>query len=88
VRQLAELPRTEEALARGEIGYQHAVAMARSAEQIGSVAVRKAEATLLQAAQTMDPGGGPAGVTQRKLLSIGLMPTSGAIPRSVNRSTA
>jgi hypothetical protein len=55
-RQLEELPRTGEALARGEIGYQHAVAMARSAEHIGSVAVRKAEATLLQAAQTMDPG--------------------------------
>ena len=30
-RQLEKLPRTEEALARGEIGYQHAVAMARTA---------------------------------------------------------
>ena len=29
-RQLQELPRTEEALTRGEIGYQHAVAMARA----------------------------------------------------------
>ena len=29
--QLKELPRTEEALARGQIGYQHAVAMARTA---------------------------------------------------------
>src|SRR5438270_7132588 len=31
-RQLEKLPRTEEALARGEIGYRHAVAMARTAE--------------------------------------------------------
>jgi hypothetical protein len=55
-RQLKELPRTEEALARGEIGYQHAVAMARTAEHVGAAQVRKAEATLLNAAQTMDPG--------------------------------
>jgi hypothetical protein len=55
-RQLKELPRTEEALARGEIGYQHAVAMARAAEHVGAAQVRKAESTLLNAAQTMDPG--------------------------------
>jgi hypothetical protein len=55
-RQLKELPRTEESLARGEIGYQHAVAMARTAEHVGAVHVRKAEATLLKAAETMDPG--------------------------------
>src|SRR5690242_1618213 len=55
-RQLKELPRTEEALARGEIGYQHAVAMARTAEHVGAAQVRKAEASLLQAAETMDPG--------------------------------
>lgn len=55
-RQLKELPRTEEALARGEIGYQHAVAMARAAEHVGAAQVRKAEATLLKAAETMDPG--------------------------------
>ena len=54
--QLNQLPRTEEALARGEIGYQHAVAMARTAEQVGAAQVRKAEATLLKAAETMDPG--------------------------------
>ena len=54
--QLKELPRTEEALARGEIGYQHAVAMARTAEHVGAAQVRKAEATLLKAAETMDPG--------------------------------
>jgi Domain of unknown function (DUF222) len=55
-RQLAQLPRTEEALARGEIGYQHAVAMARTAEHVGVAQVRKAESMLLKAAETMDPG--------------------------------
>jgi len=55
-RQLEKLPRTEEALARGEIGYQHAVAMARAAEHIGAAQVRKAETALLKAAESMDPG--------------------------------
>src|SRR6202795_3780649 len=55
-RQLSELPRTEEALARGEIGYQHAVTMARTAQTVGAAQVRKAEGTLLKAAETMDPG--------------------------------
>src|SRR2546421_2472857 len=55
-RQLDQLPRTDEALQRGEIGYQHAVAMARTAEHVGTAAVRKAEATLLKAAESMDPG--------------------------------
>jgi hypothetical protein len=54
--QLKELPRTEEALARGEIGYQHALTMARTAEHLGAAQVRKAEPTLLRAAETMDPG--------------------------------
>jgi hypothetical protein len=54
--QLKELPRTEEALARGEIGYQHAVTMARTAQTLGAAQVRKAEGTLLKAAETMDPG--------------------------------
>lgn len=54
--QLKELPRTEEALARGEIGYQHAVTMARTAQNLGAAQVRKAEAMLLEAAETMDPG--------------------------------
>src|ERR1700675_551307 len=55
-RQLSELPRTEEALARGEIGYQHAVTMARTAQTVGAAQVRKAEGTLLKSAETMDPG--------------------------------
>src|SRR2546421_12640914 len=45
-RQLGQLPRTEEALARGEIGYQHAVAMAYSAKQVGPGTVRQAESVL------------------------------------------
>src|SRR5947209_856916 len=55
-RQLDQLPRTEEALQRGQIGYQHAVAITRTAEHIGTAAVRKGEATLLKAAESMDPG--------------------------------
>jgi uncharacterized protein DUF222 len=55
-RQLEQLPRTEEALARGEIGYQHAVAMARTAEHLGAAAVRRAEVKLLKDAEAMDPG--------------------------------
>jgi hypothetical protein len=55
-RQLNELPRTGEALARGDIGYQHAVTMARTAQTLGAAQVRKAEGTLLKAAETMDPG--------------------------------
>jgi hypothetical protein len=55
-RQLAELPRTEEALTRGEIGYEHAVAMAKTASTVGAAAVRKAEVRLLKQAEAMDPG--------------------------------
>ena len=55
-RQLAHLPRTEEALARGEIGYEHAVTMAKTAAHVGVAEVRKAEVKLLKQAETMDPG--------------------------------
>jgi Domain of unknown function (DUF222) len=55
-RQLGQLPRTEEALARGEIGYEHAVAMAKAATHVGVHEVRKAEAKLLEQAEAMDPG--------------------------------
>ena len=55
-RQLEELPRTGEALARGEIAYGHALAMAVTAEHVGAPAVRAAEAGLLKAAETMDAG--------------------------------
>src|SRR5438270_4581028 len=55
-RQLDRLPKTEEAFASGALGYQHAVVIARAAEHVGAAAVRKEEASLLQAAQVMDPG--------------------------------
>src|SRR3989475_3530196 len=55
-RQLEKLPQTEAALAKGDVGYQHAVVMARAAEHVGAAAVRKEEGTLLKTAQTMDPG--------------------------------
>src|SRR3989440_892269 len=55
-RQLEKLPQTEAAFANGQLGYQHVAAMARAAEHVGAAAVRKEEASLLQAARTMDPG--------------------------------
>jgi len=55
-RQLEQLPRTEEAFARGDVGYQHVAMIARTADHVGTGAVRKAEASLLQAAKTHDPG--------------------------------
>src|SRR5256714_6148620 len=55
-RQLEKLPQTEAAFATGQLGYQHVVVMARAAEHVGAAAVRKEEANLLKAAQTMDPG--------------------------------
>src|SRR5713226_8265131 len=55
-RALDQLPKTEEAFARGELGYQHVAVMARTAEHVGTAAVAKAEASLLRAAETMDPG--------------------------------
>ena len=55
-REVAKLPKTEEAFARGDLGYQQAAIMARSVENVGAAAVRKEEAKLLEAAQTMDAG--------------------------------
>src|SRR2546425_2546815 len=55
-RALDQLPKTEEAFARGDVSYQHVAVLARAAEHVGVAAVRKGEASLLQAAETMDPG--------------------------------
>ena len=55
-RQLEQLPQTEQAFARGELGYQHVAVIARAAEHVGSAAVRQEESALLKAARTMDPG--------------------------------
>ncbi len=55
-RQLEKLPKTTAAFANGDVGFQHVAVLARTAEHVGAAAVRKEEGTLLQAAQTMDPG--------------------------------
>jgi hypothetical protein len=55
-RQLEHLPETQKAFAHGEVSYQHVAVMARTAEHVGTAAVAKAEASLLKAAETMDPG--------------------------------
>ena len=55
-RQLEQLPKTHEAFAHGDLGYQHVVVIARAAEHVGAAAVRKEEASLVQAAQSMDAG--------------------------------
>jgi hypothetical protein len=55
-RKLPELPQTERALRDGEIGFQHVAVIARSAEEVGVAAVRDVEATLVEAAQKLDPG--------------------------------
>ncbi len=55
-RQLEQLPATKKAFATGDLGYQHVAVMARTAEHLGTAAVRKEEAALVQTAQTMDPG--------------------------------
>src|SRR6184192_4276043 len=55
-RQLEKLPQIGAAFANGDVGYQHVAVLARTAEHVGAAAVRKDEASLLRAAQTMDPG--------------------------------
>jgi hypothetical protein len=55
-RQLDSLPQTRQAFATGELAYQHAAVIARTAEHVGAATVRKAESSLLRLAETMDPG--------------------------------
>jgi len=55
-RQLEHLPQTQRAFASGDLGYQDVAVLARTAEHVGVAAVRQAEASLLQAAEAMDPG--------------------------------
>jgi hypothetical protein len=55
-RQLDQLPKTEAAFARGDLSYEHVAQIARTADHVGAAAVRQEEASLLQAAQTRDPG--------------------------------
>src|SRR5207245_4892960 len=55
-RQLEQLPKTEAAFARGELGYQHVAVLAHTAQHVGVDAVQPADASLLKAAEAMDPG--------------------------------
>ena len=55
-RQLEKLPETADAFLRGDLGYGHVAIMTRTAEKVGTGVYKKEEASLLQAAQTMDPG--------------------------------
>src|SRR4030081_2846689 len=55
-RQLHQLPKTEAAFARGDLGYEHVAQIARTADHVGAAAVRKEEASLLHEAQIRDPG--------------------------------
>ena len=55
-KQLERLPKTEEAFAHGQLGYQHVALLARTAENLGAAAVRGEEGNLLKSAQSMDPG--------------------------------
>jgi uncharacterized protein DUF222 len=55
-RHLEQLPKTQAAFASGDLGYQHVAVIARAAKHVGAAAVRKEEASLLKAAQAMDPG--------------------------------
>ena len=54
-RQLEQLPQTQQAFARGDVGYQHVALLARTAEKVGAAAVQGEEPNLLKAAETMDP---------------------------------
>jgi hypothetical protein len=54
-RHLAELPLTQAALAQGEIGYDHARVITRTAESVGDEAMRGAEHILVDAAHRLDP---------------------------------
>jgi len=55
-RQLAQLPDTQASFDAGEIGYQHAAVIARSAAELGVAAMGAAEPALLSAAGRLDPG--------------------------------
>jgi hypothetical protein len=54
-RHLAELPETATAFGRGEVGYEQARVITRTAESIGAEAMRGAEHILVEAAARLDP---------------------------------
>ena len=54
-RQLDSLPRTAQALAAGEISYQHAAVIASSSRKLGAQVVAEHEQTLVACARDVDP---------------------------------
>jgi hypothetical protein len=55
-REMQSLPVTSQALAAGEISYQHAALIARTAQRLGKLWPADAEAILIPAAKEVDPG--------------------------------
>jgi Domain of unknown function (DUF222)/HNH endonuclease len=56
-RRLPDLPHTQHALRRGDIGFHHAAVIAHAADQLGVDRVRPAENLLLDSARVLDPHG-------------------------------
>jgi hypothetical protein len=54
-RLLPELPQTQAAFQAGEISFRHAANVARTAQEVGSEAVRDREEILVEAARRLDP---------------------------------
>src|SRR6266699_3091953 len=54
-RQMQSLPVTTQALAEGDISYQHAALIARTAQRLGSLWPADAEEILVTAAKEVDP---------------------------------
>ncbi len=54
-RKMACLPKTEAAFSQGEISYQHAALIARTASQLGDKFEAQAETILVEAAKELDP---------------------------------
>ena len=54
-RRLPELPRVEEAVAAGEIGFQHAAVIAESADKLGSESLLDHQTALVEKAEEVDP---------------------------------
>jgi len=55
-RALPSLPDTEQAFRSGDIGYQHAAVIARTATEVGPERIRSAESVLVESARRLDPG--------------------------------
>lgn len=54
-RRLPELPRVEEAVASGQIGFQHAAVIAESADKLGSASLLEHQDELVSKAEDVDP---------------------------------